>query len=250
MEEKNEKITGELKINIKKSEKLENFWYYYKWHTIIGAFVLVFAVILTLQFCTKEEYDLHILYAGEKNISSASLSGDGDSEYSLLVSALESASGKTENGENVNISLQVLRVLSESQLEEVTKDMNSSMDKSAFESGIAENYSQLHNYIMYGDYYLLLLSEDMFLAFDKKLDGESIFAPISQYTKSGTDYEYINERGIYLSSLEIYSEPAVSVLPANTVVCIRLSGVSGTRDNGKGYAKAEEALREILEYKE
>ena len=40
----------------------------------------------------------------------------------------------------------------------------------------------------------------------------------------------------------------LSMLPDDTVVCIRLPGVLGARDDGKAYAAAEDMLRKILSY--
>ena len=43
---------------------LDNYWYHYKWTTII---VVSFAVILTIcivQMATKETYDITVLYTG------------------------------------------------------------------------------------------------------------------------------------------------------------------------------------------
>lgn len=51
-------------------EKLQNFWYYYKWHTIIGlfiAFVLIFGVA---QCTTKEEPDYTVMTVFDKYVPS------------------------------------------------------------------------------------------------------------------------------------------------------------------------------------
>ncbi len=245
MNEKNEKISGDLKVKFKIPEKLDNFLYHYKWHTIAAVFVLIVGVILTLQLCTKENYDIHILYAGEKNISSSSLSGDGSNEYSSLVAALEDIRNAGNDGDKVNINLQKLYVLSESELEEALSKLKDPFEKASLETSIAENYDSLYSLLMYGEYYLALLSEDIYLSYENKLDT-SIFAPIKNYTKEGAEYEFAGEGGIYLSSLDIYSDPALNILPEDTVVCIRLPGVLGARDDGEAYKKAEDMLRAML----
>ena len=45
-------------------KKLDNYWYHYKWHTIVGAILAVFILICTVQMCSKDRYDCHLLYAG------------------------------------------------------------------------------------------------------------------------------------------------------------------------------------------
>ena len=249
MEERNEKIGADAKMHIRTSEKFENFWYHYKWHTIVVAFAVVVGIILTLQFCTKVEYDLHIIYAGEKIIKTSSLSGDGKSEYFDLVSALGNIGIDENNDGNVNVNLQNIYILSEKELADINKNERDPMQKASLESEMQSNYDMLYNYVMYGDYYLCFLSEDVFLDYESKLSS-SIFAPISGYTVDSGEYSYASERGIYLSSLEIYETTALSILPADTVVCIRLPGVLGARDDGKAYAAAEALLRKMLAYDE
>ena len=41
MDERNEKNDGEIKINSPPLEKLENFWYHYKWHSIVALFLVI-----------------------------------------------------------------------------------------------------------------------------------------------------------------------------------------------------------------
>ena len=47
---------------------LENFWYHYKWHTIVVAFIVIVVGVCSWQFFTKEEPDIVILYAGSSEI--------------------------------------------------------------------------------------------------------------------------------------------------------------------------------------
>ena len=249
MDERNEKIGADAKMYIRTSEKLENFWYHYKWHTIVAVFVLVVGVILTLQLCTKVDYDMHVIYAGEKIIKNTSLSGDGKSEYFDFVSVLGSIGNDENNDGNVNVNLQNIYILSEKELDEACEGISDSMQKASLESEMRENYDLLYSSIMYGDYYLCFLSEDVFFDYEERLDA-SIFAPISGYTADGGEYSYAGERGIYISSLGIYESTALSMLPPDTVVCIRLPGVLGGRDDGKAYAAAENMLKKILAYDE
>ena len=44
--------------------KLSNFWYYHKWHTILGIIGVCFAVMISYQMMTKTVYDNEIVIAG------------------------------------------------------------------------------------------------------------------------------------------------------------------------------------------
>lgn len=51
-------------------EKLQNFWYYYKWHTIIGLFVAFVLVFGVAQCTTKEEPDYTVMTVFDKYVPS------------------------------------------------------------------------------------------------------------------------------------------------------------------------------------
>ena len=46
---------------------LDNFWYHYKWHTIIIGTAAIFLIVCMTQFATKEKVDAYVLYAGESS---------------------------------------------------------------------------------------------------------------------------------------------------------------------------------------
>ena len=45
-------------------KKLENYWYHYKWATIITVFFGIALIICMAQCTAKDEYDMYALYAG------------------------------------------------------------------------------------------------------------------------------------------------------------------------------------------
>lgn len=49
-------------------EKLANFWYYYKWHVIIGAFVAIVLAFGLAQCATKENPDYTVITAFDKYV--------------------------------------------------------------------------------------------------------------------------------------------------------------------------------------
>ena len=49
-------------------QKLENFKYYYKWHTIIAVFVIFLAVIGIKSCVESKEPDINILYVSDKYV--------------------------------------------------------------------------------------------------------------------------------------------------------------------------------------
>ena len=248
MDENNQNIPVNPKFNVKISPKLENFWYHYKWHTIVGIFIAVVAVILITQLFTKTEYDVNIVYAGEKAIATTSLSGDGVTELSTITRAIETAAEDYNNDGIVRFNLHNLCIMSSDEYKEAVKDVTDSLQKTKLESEIQTNRQTLRD-LMYSGYFLYLFSEDIFREYDGEGDAQ-LFADINSYTKNSGEYTYASDRGIYLSSLEIYKTTDLSLLPPDTVVCIRLPGVFDSTGAGSKYEISERLLRSILAYGE
>ena len=225
-------------------EKLENFWYHYKWHTIVGAVVIVIAVIVLSQLLTKPKYDAHILYAGDTKISSTSVDGDLP-HYQRLLSTLKKVVGDENGDGNIDISLQALYALTESQLAGISSDKTAEISLALTDS------ETLESVLVVGEYYVCFLSEELFRQYDALYEG-SIFAPLAKYaTSESIDYEYASDRGIYLRSLP-YSQSLE--LPDDTVVCLRsLNGYAQSingKSNRNAFATGERIIVNILNYGE
>ena len=242
MEERNEKIDISPNVKIPVSKKFENFWYYYKWHTIIGIALVAVVVVLIVQLFTKPSYDVNIVYAGEKSISISSSTGDGVTELSLITKAIESVAKDYNNDGKVRFSLRNLHILSAAELNEIT-DSNK---KITLESSTQSARQELRD-IFYTDNFVFLLSDDIFKEYDSSGE-DSVFADISEYCKDGKSYEFASEGGIYISSLPIYESSDLSLLPPDTVLCLRLPGVFKGRGSDEAYKAAEELVRALLSF--
>lgn len=53
-------------------KKTENFWYYYKWHTIIGILALVLIAYAVKTSVGSKENDLFMVYVSDKGVNAAS----------------------------------------------------------------------------------------------------------------------------------------------------------------------------------
>ncbi len=89
--------------------KWENYWYYYKWHTIAGLFVLLLVVIFIRDMVGREKYDANILLATSRFVSDEQVAEfeqqaekyftdiDGDGQVNLSVIPIQIQKG--ENGQ-------------------------------------------------------------------------------------------------------------------------------------------------------
>jgi hypothetical protein len=75
----------------------ENFWYYYKWHTVAGVFVAILLAILIHDIATKEIYDATVFMASDSYLS--------DEQSEQLCLKLETYVGDYDGKQGVNIEL-------------------------------------------------------------------------------------------------------------------------------------------------
>ena len=240
--ENQEKYSGDVKMKSPLIEKIENFWYYHKWHTIVAAFLVVAVLIMSLQFCQKTSFDAHIVYAGHYEIER--MSGDGDSPYSNILSELKLVTPDIDGDGAVNIDFRNLFVINDAEAEALIQG------KDGYEINynlVKEDSNTFYQLMLMSDYYVCFLSERLFLEYSEKYDG--IFAPIAPYTAEGKEYEYASDSGIYLKSVDGFASlPEFSNLPDDTVVCLRaLSDMSKSRYKDT-FKASEQIVKNILAF--
>lgn len=252
MEERNEKIEGDIKLRVKNPipKWLDNFWYHYKWHTIVTLFIIFAVVLCTLQMCSKPKYDVHILYAGKERITTVR---EGDlSEYERTVLDLKCVCDDLNNDGEITVDFLNLFIANTEELSALEARGESIEGAEAL---IREDSGTLEFSIVSGDYFLLILSERLFLEYDSEF-GDSLFANLSVYANDAdVDYAGGSERGIYLSSLPAFAElPSIAELDTDgSVVCLRkitdVSALWNASKNEKNFEAAESVLKNMISYK-
>ena len=61
--------TGDISLRSPFLKKLDNFFYHYKWHSIVALFLVVVLTVTLVQACSKETFDVEVMYAGPKNLN-------------------------------------------------------------------------------------------------------------------------------------------------------------------------------------
>ena len=229
-------------------ERLDNFWYHYKWHSIVALFLVFAITVCSLQMCRKESYDIHVLYSGGHEISRKSVDGNPPEYTSALSSIGRVTEDFDENGE-VLVTLKDLFMLSS---EEIKKIEASDDDYEVNYALINENQTILRDTIMYSSYYVCLLSPLVYNEY-KTVDGVQMFEPLLPLVSEDTDVQYYDESAIYLSSTGFYSLPGISALPPDTLVCLRTPSVFASHFNEKetkrDYERGKTTVIKILNYK-
>ena len=249
MEDRNEKIEGDVSIKTPFMTKLENFWYHYKWHTIAVIFIIVVIAVASTQMITKTSYDVHILYAGNHKIEKVSSDGNSTTPFTNTLKSFNRMIGDLDGDGEVNVNLLDLFIMTPEEIAEFNK--NSDGTTQLNEIQIKENTDALEgSYLLFGDYYIFFISPTLFEKYNERYDG-ALFAPIKNYA----DEELLsslelteNGCGVMLRSLAAHSLAGIEKLPDDTVVCIRnKSSFANSREN-ESHRRSEEAMREILSY--
>ena len=242
------KTYGDIKIRSPFMKKLENFFYHYKWHTLIGVFVVFVLSFCILQTCQRTTYDAYIMYAGGKNLRTVE-EGETDSTFVILYKTLGFYVGDYDDDGERNASLTDIYLPSPDEIKKLEEKGDVPYNL------LQENDELFRNNMLSGNYYVCLLSEYLLTEWTK--DDTNPFAPISSYLPDGAKissgegddgYRLASEYGVYLSSTPIADDPGFKYLPDDTVICIRkFSKTASPGRKGKLiYENSEKLLRALL----
>ena len=234
---KNIEGVGEVEAPSTAKEKLQNFWYHYKWHSVVALVVVIALLICTLQLCRKESYDTYILYAGSKSIGRTTEGGD-DAEIETVISSLEKVTNDFDGNGSVKVNFTNYYFLSteEAQAAESYNDALLANDQKAL-SGVLEH----------SEFYLVLISKSVYEQYHKVGDSE-IFIDLTGYKAINPDAQYYRDNAILLSSIDASGLPGLKNLPDDTLICIRYpSSIGGkSKDHKQHFENAKEVLVNLL----
>lgn len=231
---------GEVTAPSTPTEKIQNFWYHYKWHTVVSLVLVVAILICSLQFCSRESYDAYILYAGSKKIGRTSKDGDV-AEIVTLISSLKRISDDFDENGEVSVNFSGLYYLSP---DEVAK-------ADATDTALlTTDKSTLSSLLEHSEYYLCFISVDVYEAYKKVADND-LFIPLDEYRATNPELNYYSDSAIYLSSTSAYKLPALSNLPDDTLICIRRPSVLGAKSDKhlEYFENAKQMVENIVKLK-
>lgn len=222
---------------------LDNFWYHYKWHTLIALFLAVVLIVGIGQMCRKNKYDVFIMYAGAHDVQRKSATGV--SEYETLLQGLKKITQDYDSDGEVSVSFLPLFLPSSAEIEELNKQDGVEINTAL----IADNSEIFNTNIVYSNYYLCFLSRTIYENY-RTTAGVDIFMPLAEYV-DGTDAELYAPDAILLSSTAFGKSAGFSSFPEDTVICLRIHSevaASLTGSSAEHYKNAEHTLRALLNY--
>ena len=237
---------GEVKMRSPVIAWFENFWYHYKWQTIIALFLVLVIFVCSVQMCSKESYDTYIMYAGHKNILHTSKDGDIP-EYNVILSSLKKISLDYNEDGKVTPAFSDLFVMSEEMKQKIEAELEDG--ERVNESLLSTDKKTLTDRMMYSEYYVCLLSLEVYEEY-RIISDLPMFLPLLPYISEGGVYEWAGDDAIYLKSTAFYESAGICDLPDDTVICLRMksemSAVFGGDKNDEMFKRAEEVVRKIL----
>lgn len=218
---------------------LDNFWYHYKWHTIIiGIAVIVLAVCLW-QTATTEKHDTVIVYAGPTVLSTGEIRQLEDVLSGVL------PSDKDGNGEK-NASMSMYNIYSDEQIKELeaqTDELGASISVDLPRN--VNQYDAYNKYMMTGESPVCLIDPWLY----DKIPEEYLY-PMSKLFGEKMPKGAIDGYGVRLGDTDLYKDfGIVRGLPADTVICLRspLGGIGQSIDDKK-YQFEMETFKALVSY--
>lgn len=245
--DKNDRLGGDVEMKSPLVQKLENYWYYYKWHTIVALFLIFAIVVCSLQMCSRVEIDGYILYAGGKTVSRTASGGDR-AEYARVLDAMKKVVDDFDNDGESNVSFSTLFQLSPDEITEIENRNDGTEVNYAL---LSEDTETLRDRMYIGEYYLCLMSPYVYECY-REIDGISLFVTAADFAPSENELEYYSNYAVKLASTPFYkNNPAIrDVFPADTLVCLRIksavSSAFGGAENEEIYRRAEIIFSNIL----
>ncbi len=195
---------------------IENFWYHYKWHTIVGGFFLLMLTLLLVQCIGREQKDFQILYTGPIDMQK------------INYSEIEDALGEVKGDE---VALHFLWLYTDEQLEQVITSASTS-------AIMASNRESFYTWTQTGENIVYLLDPTWY----QSLKENGLLAPFCEtlgYTPDGA----IDEYGIRFHDTAFAKQyaAAFAALPDDTVLCMRAKPIHSF---ARGKKKAEERYEE------
>ena len=218
---------------------LDNYWYHYKWITII---TLAFAVIIGISVFSMKggaTDDIHVLYAGPEVLS--------DTQITRMEKAFEDLLSEDPNSDGKkSVNIIDITILSDEQLKAAQDAAKEEGDSVVYDPSMrTQTISQMKSLMSTGAVIICLLDPYVY-----SLCQEGTFAPLLE-VNAELDVVPYDDYSVRLGDLGIAKAyDAFAPLSEDMLVCIRNSVVLVTDGKAfkKEYAWHKEYFKELLEF--
>ncbi len=207
----------------------ENFWYHYKFHTIVGIVALITLTICITQIATRDEHDYQILYAGPQVIALQ--------DRAYMEDAVEEIVDDYNGDGKIVISFDDIVMLSPEE-QQAAADDGAVFNGEFNMNSMTEYYQQ----IVGGDAVICILSPYMY-GIVREGDG---FLPLSEVLGVIPESAY-DDYGVLLLKTEFGQYfNGMNDLPEDTILCVRRLSTMAKFKGEEKTRKAHEASLELF----
>jgi len=218
----------------------DNYWYHYKWQTLIVIFLVIVFSILAVQMLSKTDDDVTVMYAGP-----VVLTPNSSREVS---NALQIILDRDFNNDGIKqVSILDLFLMSDEQLTAAQNDPSQADDYVFFnKSVLTENRTRFSTQIFAGECIICLLDPHWY---NNVLEADG-FIPLKDVLQNVPDYAY-DSFSVYLKDTALAKYfTAFSVFPDDTLLCVRRPAVTSKLSNNKNqyYENQLEMFRAMIDF--
>lgn len=239
---------GDIALRSPFLKKLDNYFYHYKWHTIIALFLVLVLIVCSFQTCSKEPYDVEIMYAGPKNLN--------DKQTVLDIQNAFATFATDKNGDGKTAVRMVSYWVNEKYYGGDTEDEAiSGADVAYFANTSYTNEKAYVDEIAAGNLSICLVSPYLFYMVHKEggfMRIDEIFPDLDPSYYHVGEGGSVNHYAVRLSQTPLYSLAGLSSLPEDTILCLRkpayhLLNASRLEEQ---HANSKEVFLNALRYKD
>jgi len=224
-------------------KKLENYWYHYKTHTLLGLLALTVCLVALVQCASAEEYDTYITYAGPCRLY------DSDLEEGAMYAASVIGRDLTGDGK-VKVSFNRIFYMTEEQIR-----AEFAIDPTFTVPSQEGNFEKFCREFEAGDTVIWFVDPALYAEYARTDDWVSMLEVLDtdtwrDLTATLPDGSF-DQYSVRLLETE-FGKTFFSYLPDDTLLCMRRSSnytaMKGQTESGEFYDRGVEAMRAIFEY--
>ena len=216
---------------------LSNYWYHYKWVTIITAFFVVVIGICVFQMAGEEPIDISAVYAGPEYLSE-------EAHHEIELSLEQIMPKDYDKDGKKSVQLIDLLILSDEQIKE--RDEQAKKEDKAFIYDPTSRNSvmmSLGTYLSTGEAVLCFLDPYVY----SQLEEKDAFVPLTELLGYKPENAY-DDYAVHISDVGSYKYySALSYLPDDTLVCVKTrSYLYTTEEQIAYYERHLDYLRRLI----
>lgn len=222
---------------------LDNFWYHYKWRTIIIAFFVLVAVVVIVQIINRPKYDVNLVCAGVYRMDA--------NEHPAFEAAVEKFIPEDYDGDGErSANIIVYEIYSDEDYREAASEAEANSEEFAlnaqYNASEQQNFSQ---YSMMGECYVFLVSEYLY---GQLLQNERLCSVASLYENEPLPTGVTEDGyGIRIGETDFYRfTPDIQAMPDDMILCLlRKAEFKNSTSDIERYERYQAFFKSIADYR-